>query len=92
MLFIKLPEILPSSNGSNTQERSPISKGKKIAGSLPRASAITTGSTTKHPLKEKCQLDKFPEGYVSKMLVYKNGEIKLKLGDVMFGVRNLSPC
>lgn len=105
MLCFKFPEILPkgilaTSASSNAQARSPTSKGKEIAGSLPRASAIpiksqgkkeSGSSTSRHPSKEFCRLDELPKGYMGKMLVYKSGHIKLKLGDIMFDVSHLSP-
>jgi len=33
------------------------------------------------------KLEKLPEGHVGKLLVYKSGAVKLKIGDVLFDVR-----
>jgi DNA-directed RNA polymerase III subunit RPC4 len=33
-----------------------------------------------------CGLEELPDGYMGKMLVYKSGAIKLKLGDALYDV------
>jgi DNA-directed RNA polymerase III subunit RPC4 len=33
-----------------------------------------------------CNFQQLPPGYVGKMLVYKSGKVKMKLGDVIFDV------
>ncbi|KAL0298374.1 UNVERIFIED_CONTAM: PLAT domain-containing protein 1 [Sesamum radiatum] len=54
------------------------SKGKEIIGSAPRVSG--------------CSLEELPEGYMGKMLVYKSGAVKLKLGDILYDVSPGSDC
>lgn len=58
-------------------------KGKEIAGS-----SIMSGS----PRKNDTSLEEFPEGYMGKMLVYKSGAVKFKLGDIMYNVSHFCPA
>ncbi|XP_042042659.1 uncharacterized protein LOC121787876 [Salvia splendens] len=58
-------------------------KGKEIAGS-----SIMSGS----PCKKDTSLEEFPEGYMGKMLVYKSGAVKFKLGDIMYNVCPGTAC
>ncbi|KAL1566964.1 hypothetical protein AAHA92_02497 [Salvia divinorum] len=58
-------------------------KGKEIAGS-----SIMSGS----PYKKDTSLEELPEGYMGKMLVYKSGAVKLKLGDIMYDVSPGTVC
>ncbi|KAJ0909792.1 putative DNA-directed RNA polymerase III subunit RPC4 [Helianthus annuus] len=56
------------------------SKGKETAGSSTNASNKRVG------------LKDLPNGHIGKMLVYKSGAIKLKLGDIIFDVSSGTPC
>ncbi|KAI8021037.1 DNA-directed RNA polymerase III subunit RPC4 [Camellia lanceoleosa] len=38
------------------------------------------------PSKKGCSLDELPGGFMGKMLVYKSGAVKLKLGDIIYDV------
>lgn len=56
---------------------------------LPRKSSSVVERKGKVPgkdLKEASNLQQLPQGYLGKMLVYKSGKIKMKLGDVTFDV------
>ncbi|CAO1944129.1 unnamed protein product [Urochloa humidicola] len=56
---------------------------------LPRRSSNIVerkGKATGKEVKEGSNLQQLPQGYLGKMLVYKSGKIKMKLGDVMFDV------
>jgi DNA-directed RNA polymerase III subunit RPC4 len=55
---------------------------------LPRSSNIVErkGRATGKEVKEGSNLQQLPQGYLGKMLVYKSGKVKMKLGDVMFDV------
>ncbi|KAG0540495.1 hypothetical protein BDA96_03G414000 [Sorghum bicolor] len=58
---------------------------------LPKRTSSTSiverqGKPTGKEVKEGCNLQQLPQGYLGKMLVYKSGKIKMKLGDVMFDV------
>lgn len=51
----------------------------------------STGATTKRSVREYSSgrsnpFEGLPEGFMGKMLVYKSGAVKLKLGDVLFDV------
>jgi DNA-directed RNA polymerase III subunit RPC4 len=55
---------------------------------LPRRPSIveTKGKATSRELKEGSNLQQLPQGHLGKMLVYKSGKIKMKIGDIMFDV------
>ncbi|KAJ1286574.1 hypothetical protein BS78_03G363200 [Paspalum vaginatum] len=56
---------------------------------LPRQSSSVVerkGKASGKEVKEASNLQQLPQGYLGKMLVYKSGKIKMKLGDVMFDV------
>ncbi|XP_060213052.1 uncharacterized protein LOC132640473 isoform X2 [Lycium barbarum] len=74
---------------------SPTLKGKEVAGSAPRLLASAKGkeivdSSTilrrHNTTKKACGLQELPAGNMGKMLVYKSGKIKLKLGDILYDV------
>lgn len=51
----------------------------------------TTGATTKRSVREYSSgisnpFEGLPEGFMGKMLVYKSGAVKLKVGDALFDV------
>lgn len=78
---------------------SPMLKGKEVAGSAPRflASAkgkeISDSSTISrrhnNTTNKVCSLQELPAGSMGKMLVYKSGAIKLKLGDILYDVSHI---
>ncbi|KAL4335970.1 hypothetical protein GQ457_07G045740 [Hibiscus cannabinus] len=73
MFFMQLPPTLPV-----TKQTENIS-GKEInTGSKPAAS-VGSG-------KKTCGLEEIPAGLMGKMLVYKSGAVKLKLGDTLYDV------
>ncbi|CAL1354760.1 unnamed protein product [Linum trigynum] len=77
MLLFKFPPKMPYIN------RSIISaKGKEKVGSS--SSSIQSQSSN-------C-LSQLPEGYMGKMVVYKSGAVKLKIGDVLYDVAQGSDC
>ncbi|KAJ8542034.1 hypothetical protein K7X08_016900 [Anisodus acutangulus] len=74
---------------------SPMLKGKEVAGSAPRHLASAKGkeivdsspiSRRQNITKKGCNLQELPAGNMGKMLVYKSGKIKLKLGDILYDV------
>lgn len=60
-------------------------KGKEIAGS---SMDIMSG----HPSKKDASIEELPEGYMGKMLVFRSGAVKLKLGEIMYDVSHLFPA
>lgn len=78
---------------------SPMLKGKEVAGSAPRLLASAKGkeiadSSTisrrhNNTTNKACSLQELPAGSMGKMLVYKSGAIKLKLGDILYDVSHI---
>ncbi|XP_016489584.2 uncharacterized protein LOC107809460 isoform X1 [Nicotiana tabacum] len=99
ILFLQLPANLPlaTKGGRDTAGclPSPMLKGKEAAGTAPRLLASAKGkeivdsstiSRRHNTAKEDCSLEGLPAGNMGKMLVYKSGAIKLKLGDILYDV------
>ncbi|KAK6155887.1 hypothetical protein DH2020_010135 [Rehmannia glutinosa] len=100
MLFFKFPSILPGYKSSPPSE---TSKGKEIAHSSSRASKgkeisessenPVSGDPSKTSESSKISgLEDLPKGYIGKMLVYKSGDVKLKLGDILYDVSPGCAC
>ena len=73
--FFQLPARLPFPKRSST------STGKEKVGNL--RSSISTGSS------ELGDLQNLPGGYMGKLLIYKSGAVKLRLGDTLYDVSNV---
>lgn len=76
MYFFKFPTYLPMEKPSATSAR-----GKE---------KVESGSGLMNVDKEKkecCTLADLPAGSIGKLLVYKSGAVKMKMGDVIFKVR-----
>lgn len=76
-------------------------KGKEVAGSAPRLPASAKGkeiigsstiSRRHNTTKNIGSLQDLPAGSMGKMLVYKSGTVKLKLGDILYNVSTSFPC
>ncbi|XP_073121433.1 uncharacterized protein [Henckelia pumila] len=93
-------EILGSSVPS--APLSAAAKGKQIAGTAPSVVSTSakgkgiSGSPTNqgngYDFRKKSGLEELPKGYMGKMLVYKSGTVKLKLGDIQYDVSPGSEC
>ncbi|XP_073293025.1 uncharacterized protein [Primulina huaijiensis] len=86
-------EILGSSFPS--APLSAAAKGKQIAGNAPSVSTSTKGkgiSGNGYDSRKKIGLEELPKGCMGKMLVYKSGNVKLKLGDILYDVSPGSEC
>uniref|UniRef100_A0A0D9V8S7 DNA-directed RNA polymerase III subunit RPC4 n=1 Tax=Leersia perrieri TaxID=77586 RepID=A0A0D9V8S7_9ORYZ len=61
---------------------------------LPRISPAVerNGKARGKVVTEGSNLNELPQGYMGKMLVYKSGKIKMKLGDIMFDVNPGEEC
>lgn len=77
MLFLQLPPTVPM-----------IKQTGSTAGHEVGSSSMSAGSAT--PVKNKCGIEDLPAGLMGKMLVYKSGAVKLKLGDTLYDVSNLT--
>ncbi|KAI8537174.1 hypothetical protein RHMOL_Rhmol09G0004500 [Rhododendron molle] len=91
MLFLQFPPNLPlpkrsaGADGNESKGASASAKGKEIAGKS--KSIGSTGASVAVKGKEiMSSLEGLPGGYMGKMLVYKSGAIKWKLGDVVYDV------
>ncbi|OMO91764.1 RNA polymerase III Rpc4 [Corchorus olitorius] len=73
MFFIQLPPTLPVIKQSGSAAGSEVASSSK--------SAASVGSS-----KESRGLEELPAGHMGKMLVYKSGAVKLKLGDTIYDV------
>lgn len=102
---LPLPKRSAGADGNESKGASASAKGKEIAGNSKSigstgASAAVKGkeimSSSPMPLergnasKMHCGLEGLPGGYMGKMLVYKSGAIKWKLGDVIYDVSYIS--
>ncbi|KAK2974959.1 hypothetical protein RJ640_009118 [Escallonia rubra] len=73
MFFLQLPKLMPLMKKTASME------GQQMAGSLkPLKDAGPSGKA--------CGLDELPAGFMGKMLVYRSGAVKMKLGDTLYNV------
>lgn len=73
MFLIHLPTTLPMIEGSANAGGQDVNNNSKPP----------TGAKK---IAKPCKLNKLPRGIMGKMLVYKSGAIKLKLGDTLYDV------
>ncbi|KAF8412965.1 hypothetical protein HHK36_000937 [Tetracentron sinense] len=79
MFFLQLPASLPS-------VKQPTSaKGKNIAVNSKPSRGLDGD-------EKCCSLEELPAGFMGKMMVYKSGAIKLKLGETLYDVSPGSDC
>lgn len=69
---------MPTVKRSATADGPEVTDSSRPSGSRPPGVADT--------VKKTCSLDELPAGYMGKMLVYRSGAIKLKLGDTLYDV------
>ncbi|KAL5149359.1 DNA-directed RNA polymerase III subunit RPC4 [Glycine soja] len=79
MFFINLPTKLPMIKQSATAGSSDVNVKSRPHG----------GSKN---VEELCELNELSSGFMGKMLVYKSGAIKLKLGDTLYDVSSGMKC
>nr|DAD47729.1 TPA_asm: hypothetical protein HUJ06_017666 [Nelumbo nucifera] len=79
MFFIQLPDSLP------LVKRSASAKGKDMARSSKPLKSVGAAD-------QGCSLEELPPGFMGKMLVYKSGAVKLKLGETLYDVSSGSDC
>ncbi|GER57665.1 DNA-directed RNA polymerase III RPC4 family protein [Striga asiatica] len=79
MLFFQLPSSMPMLNKPAYDEvKGPENNGKPVKG--------------KAPSRNPCSLESLPAGHMGKMLVYKSGAVKLKLGETLYDVSSGLNC
>ncbi|KAI5670217.1 hypothetical protein M9H77_10581 [Catharanthus roseus] len=74
--------------GSSTPRGIASRKGKEID----IANGLTSSSTDENTSNKACSLENLQAGYMGKMLVYKSGAVKLKIGDILYDVSPGSDC
>ncbi|KAL3586149.1 hypothetical protein D5086_013016 [Populus alba] len=73
MLFVQLPPTMPM-----------IKRSATAAGPEVKVSSRPSGGA--RAIEKTCRLDELPAGYMGKVLVYRSGAVKLKLGDTLYDV------
>lgn len=76
LLFFQMPATMPIPNQSAKLEGSGTASSSKPLKNAPKA----------------CTLNEVPAGFMGKMLVYKSGAVKLKLGDHLYNVSGGLDC
>ncbi|GAB4838022.1 hypothetical protein Ancab_027549 [Ancistrocladus abbreviatus] len=69
----------------------PMIKQSAVAASQQKSGSTNTPSSAV-PVEKTCHLNELPPGLMGKMLVYKSGAVKLKLGDTLYDVTPGSDC
>uniref|UniRef100_F6HGP2 DNA-directed RNA polymerase III subunit RPC4 n=1 Tax=Vitis vinifera TaxID=29760 RepID=F6HGP2_VITVI len=85
MLFLQLPATMPMIKQAATaevKENASSSKPPEDAGQANRLKPSEGAGS----IQKTCRLEELPSGFMGKMLVYKSGAIKLKLGDTLYDV------
>lgn len=73
MLFVQLPPTMPMIKRSATAVGPEIKESSRPSGGA-------------RAIEKTCRLDELPAGYMGKVLVYRSGAVKLKLGDTLYDV------
>ncbi|PIA42833.1 hypothetical protein AQUCO_02000346v1 [Aquilegia coerulea] len=80
MLFLQLPASLPFEKPApEDAETTETAKESKLTRPIRRP-------------EKGCSLEELPPGFMGKMLVYKSGAVKLKLGDTLYDITPGSDC
>ncbi|XP_028751467.1 uncharacterized protein LOC114711266 [Neltuma alba] len=79
LFLVRLPQILPMIKQSATEgDQDAPSSSKKPVGA--------------RPVERPCNLDDLPSGLLGKLLVYRSGAVKLKLGDTLYDISSGMEC
>ncbi|KAG6769924.1 hypothetical protein POTOM_025591 [Populus tomentosa] len=73
MLFVQLPPTMPMIKRSATAVGPEVKESSRPSGGA-------------RAIEKTCRLDELPAGYMGKVLVYRSGAVKLKLGDTLYDV------
>ncbi|CAK7352482.1 unnamed protein product [Dovyalis caffra] len=73
LLFIQLPPTVPMIRRSATADTPDVKESSRPSGGA-------------RAIEKTCGLDELPAGYMGKVLVYRSGAVKLKLGDTLYDV------
>lgn len=100
MFLFQFPEVLPlakQSTASANAEENNVRRDTGNAGnrgngnSLDAAAAVNENSggkpaDTGNKPRKGCTLKDLPSGFIGKLLIYKSGKVKMKIGDALFDV------
>lgn len=64
----------------------PLAKRSASTKGNEKADGSTTPPRRKGDSEKGCSLEDLPAGFMGKMLVYKSGAVRMKLGDTLFDV------
>lgn len=73
MFFLQLPPIFPLTKRSATADAQEVTEGSTAPG-------------VSQAKQKPCAVDELSGGFMGKMLVYRSGAIKLRLGDTLYNV------
>lgn len=76
--FLQLPPTMPVIKRSATTDGNNVKENSRPSGGV-------------QPVEKTCRLNELPAGFMGKMLVYRSGAVKLKLGDTLYDVSNFIP-
>ena len=77
MLFLQLPPNMPTIKRSATADSQEVTKSSGPPGGA-------------RNMQKPCSLSELPAGFMGKMLVYRSGAVKMKIGDSLFDVSTIS--
>jgi DNA-directed RNA polymerase III subunit RPC4 len=94
MFLVQVPSVLPISAASKAaavQAAASATAGSIENGSSSAKRAPAAGLTSEAAARS-CSLKELPSGSLGKLLIYKSGRMKLKMGDVIMDVTPGLPC
>ncbi|CAH9098022.1 unnamed protein product [Cuscuta europaea] len=91
LIFFQLPNNLPlRRRDMGVQFKLPSAKGKEVVEAPTSAKGkekVENQTADQRSSTDKgCSLNELPSGHMGKMLVYKSGAVKMKLGDILYDV------
>ena len=104
LFLVQMPAVLPISQAHSAAAFKPsaaassadaetsggVGAGLSAAG---RSGAASSSATTEDPLSVRgCAVRELPSGSIGRLLVYRSGKVKLKIGEVLMDVMPGLPC
>lgn len=85
MFFLQLPATMPIIKHTATSEARDNASNSKPPEGAGQANRLKPSGIAAS-IEKSCRLEELPSGFMGKMLVYKSGAVKLKLGDTLYDV------
>ncbi|GAX74751.1 hypothetical protein CEUSTIGMA_g2198.t1 [Chlamydomonas eustigma] len=94
MFLVQLPSVLPISAASKAAAvQAAASAPQAATGSSENSSKrAPAAGLTSEAASRSCSLKELPSGSVGKLLIYRSGRVKLRMGDVIMDVSPGLPC